>query len=360
MHQHQQYPISDLYGWIKNKTLIPAPEFQRGDIWARSVQCFFIDTLLQDLPIPPIYMRMVTDPETITSYREVVDGQQRLNTIVKFIDGELALHKRSRGFSGKTFGGLDEEDQQRFLAYQVGVEQLFGADDDTVLDIFHRINSNGVLLNKQELRNGKFLGGKYEGEFRQAVIRSAQRKEILWSKYPVVSLRSRLRLLHHELVAQLLGIVLEGVTDGGQPKIDKLYEQYDASVPDYAEERFDQVCDCILRDFSDVLLTKLGSGPHFMMMFAAVAHAFFSIPEGDMGGNQPAMPPRDPRVLTDIPIARENLLALARIFDTPAGKVRKDLTGFKVAIAGTTQRIRSRSVRFSTIYRALLPDPIQS
>ena len=130
--------------------------------------------------------------------------------------------------------------------------------------------------------------------------------------------------------------------------------------PDYAEERFDQVCDCILRDFSDVLLTKLGSGPHFMMIFAAVAHALFSIPEGEMGGNQPAMPPRDPRVLTDIPIARENLLALARIFDTPAEKVPEYLTGFKVAIAGTTQRIRSRSVRFSTIYRALLPDPIQS
>ena len=359
MHQHQQYPISDLYGWIKNKTLIPSPEFQRGDIWARSAQCFFIDTLLQDLPIPPIYMRMVTDSVTITSFREVVDGQQRLNTIVKFIDGDLALHKRSRGFAGKTFGGLEEEDQQRFLAYQVGVEQLFGADDDIVLDIFHRINSNGISLNRQELRNGKFLGGKYEGEFRQAVIRSAQRKEILWSKYPVVSLRNRLRLLHHELVAQLLGIVLEGVTDGGQPKIDKLYEQYDATIPDFVEDRFDQVCDYILRAFSDVLLTKLGSGPHFMMMFAAVAHTLFGLPEGDMGGDQPPMPPRDPRALSDIPVARNNFLALATIFDIPADKVPEHLTGFKVAIAGSTQRIRSRSIRFSTMYRALMPDPIQ-
>ena len=58
----------------------------------------------------------------------------------------------------------------------------------------------------------------------------------------MVTVRSRVRLLHHELVAQLLSIVLDGVTDGGQPKIDKLYERYDSSIPDDAEERFNQVC----------------------------------------------------------------------------------------------------------------------
>ena len=358
MHQHQQYPIADLYGWIKSKTLITAPEFQRGDIWAQSVQRFFIDTLLRDLPIPPIYIRMVTDAETKTSYREVVDGQQRLNTIVKFINGDLALDKRSRGFAGKTFDSLEEEQQQLFLGYQVGVEQLFGADDDTVLDIFQRMNAYGVSLNRQELRNGKYLGGKYEGEFRLVVIRASQRWEILWSRYNVVSVRNRLRLQHHELVAQLLGIILDGVTDGGQPKIDKLYDRYDSTIPDDAEDRFDQVCDCIVRHFSDVLWTKLGGGPHFMMLFAAVAHALCAIPEGDMGGEHPALPPRDSRALSDIPAALANFLALAKIFDMPADKVPDHLAGFKVAIAGTTQRIRSRSARFLTMHRALLPDPV--
>ena len=277
---------------------------------------------------------------------------------MKFIDGKLALDKRSKEFVGKTYATLDDEDQGRLLAYQIGVEQLFGADDDTVLDIFHRINAYGISLNNQELRHGKFQGGRYEGTFRLAVIKTTERWEILWSKYHVVSVRNRVRLLHHELVAQLLGVILNGVTDGGQPKIDKLYERYDSAIPDDAEERFDQVCNYIVDHFSDVLGTKLGAGPHFMMIFAAVAHALFGIPVGDMGGQYPGLPARDPRELSDPSAAITNLLGLADVFEMSGGQVPARLASFKVAIAGTTQRIKSRSVRFLTLYRALLPDPV--
>ena len=358
MHRHQQYPISDLYGWIKNKELTLAPAFQRADTWITSAQSFFIDTLLRDLPIPPIYIRLVTDTDTKTSYREVVDGQQRLSAIVKFIDGQLILDKRSKEFAGKTYDSLDEKEQRLFLAYQVGVEQLFGADDDTVLDIFHRINAYGLSLNQQELRHGKFQGGRYQGEFRWAVIKAAERWEILWSKFRVVPVRGRVRLLHHELVAQLLGILLEGVTDGGQPKINKLYERYDSSIPENTEEHFDEVCGYVVDYFPDVLNTKLGNGPHFMMMFAAVAHALFGIPNGDMRQEHGGMPPRDPRALTEIGVANSNLMALADLFDISADEVPRRLAGFKVAIAGTTQRIRSRSVRFRAMFQALLPDTV--
>ena len=357
-HQHQQYPISDLYEWINSGALILEPQFQRGDIWVPSAQSYFIDTLLRGLPIPSIYIRLVTDSETKTNYREVVDGQQRLTAVMKFIDGKLVLDKRSKEFTGKTYDTLEDDDQQRFLAYQVGVEQLFGADDDTVLDIFHRINAYGLSLNKQELRHSKFQGGRYQGVFRLAVIEAAERWEILWTKYRVVSVRDRVRLLHHEFVAQLLGIILDGVTDGGQPKIDKLYERYDAAVRDDAAERLDEVCIYIIHHFSDVLGTKLGSGPHFMMIFAAVAHALFGIPEGDMGGEHAELPNRDPRYLSDTAVALANLLLLADMFDMDPDDVPDRLKSFKVAIAGTTQRIRSRSARFRTLCLALLPDPI--
>ena len=358
MHQHQQYPISDLYNWIKEGTLVLAPEFQRGPIWAPSAESYFIDTLLRDLPIPPIYMRLVTDSKTKQSYREVVDGQQRLRAIVKFLEGNLVLDKRSREFQGKSYDTLDDEDQQRFLAYQVGVEQLFGADNDTVLDIFQRINAYGLSLNKQELRHGNFQGGRHKGDFRLAVIKTAARWDLLWSKYRVVTLRARVRLLHHELVAQLFGILLDGVTDGGQPRIDKLYERYDAGMPDYAEERFDKVCQYIVLHFSTILTTKLGKGPHFMMLFAAVAHALYGLPSGDMEGEYPSPPKRDVRALTEPTVALRNLQELARMFDMPSAQVPERLSSFKVAIAGTTQRIKSRSVRFPTLYRALLPDSI--
>ena len=358
MHYHQQYPVSDLYQWIKNGSLILAPQFQRGNIWSPSAKSYFIDTLLRDLPVPSIYIRNVTDSVSKTSYREIVDGQQRLRTIETFIDGGLTLDKQSKEFAGKTYDSLDDADQKHLLAYQIGVEQLFEADDDTVLDIFHRINTYSMSLNRQELRHSRFLGAEHKGEFRLAVIRAAERWEILWSKYRVVSVRSRVRMGDHELVAQLFGILLDGVTDGGQPKIDKLYERHDSAMPGEIEKDFDQVCTYILRHFSKVLETKLGSGPHFMMIFAAVAHALLGIPNGDMGGEHPELPKRDPRSLSDTAAASENLLALADVFDIYPDDVPERLKSFKVAIAGTTQRIKSRSLRFVTIYRALLPDPI--
>ena len=265
------------------------------------------------------------------------------------------MQSPAKEFAGKTYETLDADEQQLFLAYQLGVEQLFGADDDTVLDIFHRINAYGLSLNRQELRHGKFQGGRYQGEFRWAVIRTAERWEILWSKYRVVTVRSRVRLLHHELVAQLMGVVLEGVTDGGQPKIDRLYDRYDSSVPDCTEERFDQVCAYIIENFPNVLATKLGNGPHFMILFAAVAHALFGIPEGDIKQEHGSMPDRDPRSLTDLGVTNSNLMTLSDLFDASAEDVPERLTSFKVAIAGTTQRIRSRVVRFHTLFRALLP-----
>ena len=145
------------------------------------------------------------------------------------------------------------------------------------------------------------------------------------------------------------------MTDGGQPKIEKLYERYDSGIPN-DEDRFDQVSSYIVDHFADVLETKLGVGPHFLMIFAAVTHAMFGIPVGDMKGDDP--PPRDPRALSDPATAVTNLLYLADVFEMAGDEVPSRLASFRVAIAGTTQRIKSRSVRFLTLYRALLPDPI--
>ena len=356
--RYQSYPVSDLYEWIKAGTLVLAPEFQRSETWTQTAQSYFIDTLLRDLPIPPVYIRLVTNVDTKTSYREVVDGQQRLSAIMKFIDGNLTLDKRSQEFAGKTYHTLDYEDQQRFLAYQVGVEQLFGADDDTVLDIFHRINAYGISLNKQELRHGKYQGGRYKGEFRFAVIRAAERWEILWTRYRVVNVRGRVRLLHHELMAQLLGVILEGVTDGGQPKIDKLYERYDDSDLSVAEERLDAVCAYLKDNVAEILSTKLGDGPHFMMLFAAVAHALSGIPEGDLAREGASLPERDGTALSDTVAARANLLYLADVFGMSAEEVPSRLEQWRDAVSSSTQRIKSRSVRFLTLYQALRPEPI--
>ena len=353
----QSYPISDLVQWMKEKTLVLNPEFQRRNIWPKSARSYFINTLLEGLPTPNIYMRSVTDPIDMRTYREVVDGQQRLRTIRDFVENRIQLGSNANTFAGMKYEDLSECEQKQLLSYQIGVVQLFGATDDKVLDVFNRLNAYGLSLNSQELRHGKYQGGRYKGVFRRAVIEASKRWSVLWDRYKVVSLRARVRMADDELMAQMLGVILEGVQDGGQRTITKLYNKYDEDLPDDSIAKLDETVECIVGELSEVLTSRMGSAPHFLMLFAAVAHALLGIPQGDLGGDSP-LPCRDGRALSDLSMAIQNLETLAEVLEGPENEIPPRFTQFKQASSRTTQRIRSREIRFKKLYEALLPDPV--
>ena len=202
----EQYPISDLLAWIEDETLILNPDFQRRSVWPPAAKTYLIDTILRHRPMPNIMVRTVTDLETRRSRREVVDGQQRLNTIRDFANGKLTLGRHAGEYAGKTYEELSDHEQTDFLQYRIGAEQLFNADDEVVLDTFRRLNSYSYVLNAQELRHAG-----YSGEFRSAVVSASRRWSILWEKYRGVSLRRQLRMDDDQLMAEM---IIQGVTDG--------------------------------------------------------------------------------------------------------------------------------------------------
>lgn len=347
----EQYTVSDVITWLDDKTLVLHTNFQRRRVWTPIAKTYFIDTILRDRPSHKIYVRTMTDVKTRRSYREVVDGQQRLRTIHEFANNEFALGSRAREFEGKRYESLDEEDQKRFLSYGISVEQLFNASDKEVLDIFHRLNAYGLALNPQELRHGK-----YQGAFREAVVEASERWSVLWEKYRVVGLRARVRMADDELMAQMLGVILEGVRDGGQRAIERLYKDYDGGLPTGAVEKLDGTIDYIDENLSEVMEGPLSRAVHFLMLVGAVAHARSGIPQGKMSTEE--MPERDVRALSDLSAAKSNLGVLAEVLESGKGEVPKRFVSFRIASAGTTQRMPSRSVRFPLLYRALLPDAI--
>ena len=347
MPQTDQYPISDLLTWMNELTLVLNADFQRRSVWPSSAKVFLIDTILRDRPMPNIYMRTKTDLRTRRGYREVVDGQQRLRTIDDFANDRLALTGVANEFAGKTYSTLDDESKTTFLTYTIGVVQLYNISDTDVLDIFHRINAYGFRLNSQEIRHGK-----YQGRFRNAVVQASQRHDILWKIYRVIGLRARVRMADDELMALMLGIILDGVIDGGQPATNRLYEQYDKHLADDAIVKLDRTIDFILRELTPILDTGLSRAPHFLMLFAAVAHSLFGIPRGNMGEE---MPFRDENALMQMDTVKDNLAILAHILELPDDAIPDRLFPFRLASAGSTQRIRSRKTRFAMLYRAMLP-----
>ena len=350
MPQTDQYPISDLLAWMNEKTIVLNADFQRRNVWKASAKVFLIDTILRDRPMPNIYIRTKTDLETRRAFREVVDGQQRLRAIRDFASDKLRLTITAKEFAGRRYSDLDDESKSQFLTYTIGTVQLFNISDTEVLDIFHRINAYGLRLTPQEMRHGEF-----QGVFRNAVIEASRKWDPLWDTYKVMGLQQRVRMADDELIALMLSVILEGVSDGAQSKTTSLYRRYDDQLPVDVTQKLDWTLEFILSELSVIKDTGLSRGPHFLMLFAAVAHALFGIPQGAIGDE---MPSTDPRVLTDLALVRSNLQTLANVFELPDQEIPSHLVPFKIATAGSTQRIRSRKPRFLGLYKALSPETI--
>ena len=166
-------------------------------------------------------MRTRINVATKKSVREVVNGQQRLRAILDFAENKLVLSKRASEFVGvKRYSDLSEQQQEAFLSYPIAVDQLVNASIDDVLEVFARLNSYTVSLNDPEKRHAK-----WQGDFKWAIRASSRKWAAFWEKYKVLTVRERVRMLDDSLTAEMVGILLEGIKDGGQPKIGALYQE---------------------------------------------------------------------------------------------------------------------------------------
>jgi hypothetical protein len=304
------------------------------------------------MPIPKIYLRTKIQPKTRKTIREVVDGQQRLRAILDFVYGKLRLGKHAREFNRKTFEELTDEQQLGLLDYRLAVDQLVNASDTDVLEIFGRLNSYNLVLRPPEKRHAKF-----QGEFKWVVYESAREWKQLWEDYKILSVRQRVRMADDSLMAELFGILLEGVAEGDERTLDKLYAKYDKDFPTEREqetrERLRRTLERLFEDLSEAIEGPLASRPHFVLLFAAVAHGEVGLPPGLLE----EMPARD-GALQDPGVAVANLLQLAEIIESDTPPEDEESRKFWAASRAATVRISSRRVRFPFFWRALRPEPI--
>ena len=146
------------------------PLFQRDYVWRQPEASKFIESLLLGLPVPGIFFAI--DPNT--NKQLVIDGQQRLKTLLFFYEGffnprleenqqrVFRLTKVQEVFEGKTYNTLEEHDRIRLdtsIIHATTVKQSAPAGDNTSLyHIFERLNSGGRRLTDQEMRLALYHG----------------------------------------------------------------------------------------------------------------------------------------------------------------------------------------------------------
>lgn len=340
----EQYRIADFLEWHREKRLELNPDFQRGSVWTPAARTFLIDTILRKLPVPKVYLRTRVDVGSKKSVREVVDGQQRLRAVLDFAEDRFALSKRASEFAGMKYSDLTPEAQEEFLSYPLAVDQLVNASIDDVLEVFARLNSYTVSLNGPEKRHAKF-----QGEFKWQ-IRSASRKWAhFWEKFHILTIRERVRMLDDSLTAEMVGVLLDGVKDGGQPKIDSLYKRHDSSFDPSCIPKLDAVLLFIEANFAESLMgTPLLRPAHFLMLFAATASALVGIPTGELTATETIAG----KIGDDLDTVRENLLLLGSIIDADE-EPPEPYAEFWRASKSSTQRIASRRIRYPVFLKAL-------
>ena len=275
----RNYSIRDFEQWEERNELTLAPKFQRRNVWSEKARSYLIDTIVRGKPIPKIYMRQDTNPQSRKTTREVVDGQQRLHTVLLFLKDGLKLrrtHNLTHG--GSFFSGLDEDVQRDILKYEFVVDLLQDMPDNEVYDVFARINTYSEKLKDQEKRNAKYFG-----EFKSSVYSLSTEFVTFLETSKVFSPKKIIRMAEAEFISELLLAIEEGVRERKKEILDSAYERYDDKFPNRErhEKRFRETMDAIKGIIGAQLptLVKLHAERFFYALFLAVYHLKFELPK---------------------------------------------------------------------------------
>lgn len=151
------YNLQSLSDLIANKTIDMVPKYQRRYRWDDERKSKLIESFLMNVPVPPIFL----NEDSYGSY-SVIDGKQRLSAIHEFMTGKLRLQKLTifSDVNDMYFFDLTKKLQSviRTRPTLRAIIILRQSDDDVKFEVFHRLNTGGVRLNPQEIRNSTFPG----------------------------------------------------------------------------------------------------------------------------------------------------------------------------------------------------------
>lgn len=235
------------------------PPYQRDfNVWDIGQKSFLLDTIFKNFPIPPIFLEQKINSDTgITNY-DVIDGKQRLSTIIDFISNKVPLPAE---FGKDTYGdhrldGLFFEDIKTmaksdddiksyvadFWAYSISIEYIENPDYKIVDSIFDRLNREGSQLNAQELRKAQY----YDTLLYSDIL--SYRNDRYVSKLTAKLNKNRMEDISF-LTELYIMTVKNEIFDGNESKIDTVFsnieENYNETQSACTKEKFNKIKDLL-------------------------------------------------------------------------------------------------------------------
>lgn len=208
------------------------PEYQRNYIYADGKKdVAVIDSILKSYPIGVLYFNKIGDDKY-----EVLDGQQRITSIGRFVKGKFAV--KDNNDHEQYYSGMSEEQRKLVLDKQLLIYICEGEEQE-MMKWFETINIAGVPLKIQEIRNAV-----YHGPFvtkAKAIFSNSQDANVQkWSTYVAGDVKRQ----------DFLETALDWISDG---RIDAYMSKHrDNESIDELKEHFDEVIDWVSNTFTDV------------------------------------------------------------------------------------------------------------
>lgn len=206
--------IIDLYNQMKNEELLTRPYYQRRLVWTNADKEKFIDTILQGLPFPEVYLcQGELDTENLKTVYYVVDGQQRLTTIKNYIEGNLIIKEIP------AYKDLSKDQQTEFVNYPVVVRQLGKISEEKIKMIFDRLNKTDYTLNVTEL-----IYAQYQGEYISLARNLAEKFSLFFEN--IIGEKSINRMVDISFILQLMSTLENKIYFSGDREVKKFVELY--------------------------------------------------------------------------------------------------------------------------------------
>lgn len=164
--------VQEIYRRYRENQIVVNRKYQRKLVWSETEKVCLIDSILKGYPIPLILFAEYAGEDGRTYY-EVLDGMQRLNAIVGFLENEYPVHQKY--FDIKQLARVQQAESEglfvgyhgeavhtpqicaNLLDYQLAVTSYKVESEENVFEIFRRINSGGRQLSSQEQRQAGVL-----------------------------------------------------------------------------------------------------------------------------------------------------------------------------------------------------------
>ena len=211
------------------------PNYQRGYIWSTDFKDKLLYSIIRSYPIGNVSLRVRTEKNPKGAMQEVVDGQQRLTTIYKFIEGEYIIQseisrniieyiieymgedtddkllklKRKLSNKGKasiSFKQLPQVIQDNMLAYNISITNITNATDAEITEYFR------YLQNQERLRAGELLNSVPDTEL-EKYLHKVNNKDLLLSKLSFENKRKQFDRVFYSILGLVDGQIGFGVTD---------------------------------------------------------------------------------------------------------------------------------------------------